>query len=265
MFIVGKLEDAPCLLTPSTCVEVGDIYNYLEDEPCEPRSLSLREIECLNVWQDFLNKFPDPIPLPSPIWSREFEASYPYKRTTPDALGVVGLQRWRGNHGKKLRDLLEKEVWQNIPTYAKRGQDRFPDWKIRYIDNNRSFYREFVKKDKVWYDRWKQKIAQFPPTWQRFEWNCGMPARDIWSQIIQFRNSGVRVSATKRIPALVTMVSQVPIIGWKERYLTPRECANFQNIKDDFILPKKENSALKSIGNAVNVKVVSEIAKALIN
>ncbi len=108
-------------------------------------------------------------------------------------------------------------------------------------------------------------IQDFPSSLQKFEWNCKGEVRDIWKYVIQFRASGVRVKRPTTAPSLVAMTTtQVPIIGWERRYMTPRECSRLQSMEALKHLPQAETSVCKALGNAVNVKVVKAVAKALI-
>ena len=58
--------------------------------------------------------------------------------------------------------------------------------------------------------------------------------------------------------------TQVPIIGWQKRYMTPRECAKLQSMDGLKELPKSANRAFAALGNAVNSKVVEMVARALL-
>ena len=143
------------------CAE-ADISDFLDVNPSEARCLTERETDCLNLWQDFVERFPPPIVLPSPLWSREFGATYAYKTKTPEATDEVKLRKRKGNHGTKLSQVPEDEVFEHLPNYVKRGQDRFPQWKVRYIENSRNFYRRFEKNIKHGSMNGSKKSLYFP-------------------------------------------------------------------------------------------------------
>ena len=69
-------------------------------------------------------------------------------------------------------------------------------------------------------------------------------------------------------PSLVAMTAtQVPIIAWQNRYMTPRECMRIQSMSGRRglrSLPKSDNKAYEALGNAINVKVATLVAKALV-
>lgn len=258
MFIVGNRSSFPCLPNPPDHAET-DIQKILDKNPTKAQKLPEQQMKCLEAWQNFIEIFPKDEELPSvPIWSREFGANYPFADTTPHALGVDKLREYRGNYGIPLKDLDDDEVWQNLPAYAKREQDKFPPWKIQYIDQNRKFYEKYASQ----IDEWIPQILGFPRTYQRFEWNCKGEERNIWKLIIQFRGSGVRVKKPQTAPTLVVRSTQAPIIGWEARYMTPEECARLQSI-EEIELPKPPRRALNALGNAVNVEIVKRIAEAL--
>ena len=142
LFILGSRSELPdsCLLRkpPESSPSIESI---LDQNPTEARGLSEQVQGCLAAWQEFLDRFPKDLQLPSfPIWSAEFGATYPYEQTTPFAVRNTELQKYRGSHGRMLKGLSDHGMVQALPSYARTEQIEFPKWKIRFIQQNRDLY-----------------------------------------------------------------------------------------------------------------------------
>jgi DNA (cytosine-5)-methyltransferase 1 len=237
------------------------IRTVLDNNPPEARKLSQQVIQCLEVWQEFLELFPKKAKLPSfPIWGMEFKATYPYDRDSLSRVPLEELQQTRGCFGKSLKGLTREEIYKLVPSHACGARGVFPHWKKLFIRQNRGFYIEHKKR----IDPWLPQIQVFPPSLQKLEWNCQGEERDIWQYVLQFRASGVRIKRTNTSPSLVAMTTtQVPIIGWERRYMTARECAKLQSMGELVYLPEGI-PAMKALGNAVNVTVVEKILRKLL-
>ncbi|GED55295.1 DNA (cytosine-5-)-methyltransferase [Brevibacillus borstelensis] len=264
VIIVGSRSGLNHFQWPEQMVDNSiSIKNILDVYPSDARVLSDQVIDCLNIWQDFLDHFPKDLKLPSfPIWSMEFGATYPFENVTPYALGIKELKKYHGSHGVPLVGEDEKTLFSLLPSYARTKEEKFPKWKIQFIRQNRELYQEHKK----WIDHWLPKILPFPASFQKFEWNCKGERRQLSEFILQIRASGVRVKRPTTSPSLVAMTStQVPIIAWENRYMTPRECARLQSMEELVHLPDSNTAAYKALGNAVNVRVVELVAQSLLS
>lgn len=259
IYIVGRRSGLDGFSWPETTGKAStSILSALEKKPDDARPVSKQVIECLNVWQRFIERYPKGEDLPThPIWSMEFGATYPYEDETPHAAGLQRLCWTKGSHGVALRELPRDQRMQGLPSHARVEADQFPDWKIQFIRQNREIYR----RNKGWIDKWMPDILPFPSSLQKLEWNCKGGERDIWKYVIQFRASGVRVKRPTSSPSLVAMTTtQVPIIAWEKRYMTPRECARLQSLSELKHLPTAITRAFEALGNAINADVVQLIA-----
>jgi len=246
---------------PSTNGDELSIRDVLNNNPPEAVGLSNQIIRCLETWQTFLKEFPKNDELPSfPIWSMEFKATYPYKQDSLYKVELSRLRRSKGCFGKSLQTRYRRDILQRVPSYACGEKGIFPEWKQSFIRQNRSLYR----KHQSWIKAWLPKIKRFPPSLQKFEWNCHGEERNIWKYVIQFRASGVRVKRPTTSPSLVAMTTtQVPIIGWERRYMTVIECARLQSMDDLKYFPDR-TAAMSALGNAVNVKVARLVLENLL-
>jgi DNA (cytosine-5)-methyltransferase 1 len=268
VYIVGSIEPLTSFQWPEMLAGETAIESILDENPEDARQLSKQVTECLEVWNDFLARSPSKVELPSfPLWSMEWGATYPFEESTPYAAfvkkGKRGLYEMRGSHGARLGEWESvDDRWAALPSHARTEQMQFPKWKRDFIRQNRQFYAD----NKKWIDPWLPKILKFPSSLQKLEWNVKGGERSIWQYVLQFRASGVRIKRRTTAPSLIAMTdTQVPIIGWERRYMTPRECARLQSLEELKQLPGSPTKAFHALGNAVNSRVVENVARALLN
>ena len=262
LFIVGSSIGLSHFCWPDEVIADASIRSVLDEQPTGARPLPDQVNRCLETWQEFLDLAPKDEELPSfPIWTMEFGASYPY--TKHDSLykaQLRTLRRQRGAFGQTLNRRTRAEVLERVPSYARGEADVFPHWKRLFIRQNRDYYR----RNKAWIQPWLPRVRAFPPSLQKLEWNCKGERRNIWDYVIQFRASGVRVKRPTTAPSLVAMTTtQIPIIAWERRYMTPRECSRLQSMGELTHLPAVQSKVCQALGNAVNVEVVRRVAASL--
>lgn len=261
LFIVGSRVGLDDFEWPLPKPKKLSIKSVLDISPKGAQGLTQQMIDCLNVWQDFLDRSPRDVDLLSPIWAMEFGATYPYEDRTPYAAGERSLGRYKGYFGEPLSNYANGDRLDSLPSYSRQKRKKFPDWKIQFIKKNREFYED----NKKWIKPWIKQLKPYPSSLQKFEWNCKGEPRDIWRYLIQFRASGVRVKRATTSPSLIAMTTtQVPIVAWEERFMTPRECARLQSLGELRYLPANPKRAYRALGNAVNSEVVFKIAEALL-
>jgi DNA (cytosine-5)-methyltransferase 1 len=258
VFIVAKRGKRSSISWPS--IEFSkdqlSLESILEKNPSHATPLSGRDIECLDIWQEFLDAIPRTAKLPSfPIWGMEAGATYPFLQDSLMKVELRDLQETHGVFGTPLAGMSRSQILAQMPSYSRASQKAFPKWKQDFIRQNREFFalHEGVLKN------WKEKIKIFPPSLQKLEWNCQGEERDLWKYVLQFRASGIRTRRTSTSPSLVAMTStQIPIIAWEKRYMTPKEGARLQSLDGLKSLPNGQ-LAFEALGNAVNATVVEKV------
>jgi len=269
IFIVGSKENLNYFHWPEKKDSTKSVFDFLEKNPSNSTKLENEKVAVIKLWQEFINKIPLNENLPSfPIWSMEFGATYPFENEIPFRTSDEILENVKGSFGIPLKAMTREEKFQNLPNYVKKNHlDKntkkpieFPSWKKHYIRSNRAFYEKY----KLELEPIVKKIQKLGvSSWQKFEWNVQGGERDLSKYIIQFRGSGVRIKKADFFPSLVTVSTQIPIIGWEHRYLTPSEGARIQSL-ERITLPENLGSCFGALGNAVNAHIVELIAENLV-
>lgn len=276
IYIVGKRRDKGGLNDfnfnfNGSFKKTSHIKSIIEPNPNQTIVLKDTTKRHLSVWQEFLNHLkPSEVPR-FPIWTLEFGADYPYESKPTYKYSMKDLKVYKGSFGQTIEGNSKSEVLACLPSYVREGRGKwkskktFPGWKIQYIKKNREFY----KKHKEWLDPWLKKIKNWELSHQKFEWNCGEVELTLKDKIIQFRPSGIRIKNPDTSPALVLVKTQIPIffdtVLGDYRYMTSREAAKLQSMESLKYIPESSSIAFRAFGNAVNVRVVSNIVKKLIN
>ena len=142
--------------------------------------------------------------------------------------------------------------------------DRMPLWKQKIVLRIRDYYEDNM----VYIDKWvkKHKMLDRIRIHQKFEWNAG----ELYSMrdcVIQIRQSGVRVKKPNYFPSLVAMNNTAIIWDTTSnhyRFLTPIECAKLQSFNADYKFSEIDHVTYRQLGNSVNVKVLTILAKELL-
>lgn len=175
---------------------------------------------------------------------------------TADDTAILNLWETFVQHFKQ-RDIklptfpLWSEDWDGTASV-----DNEPDWKAKFLRQNRAFYTEHVGFLGPWLLQ-ARSVAKFVGAKSKFEWQAGafQEGDSLWTLLFQFRPSGIRVKRATYSPALVAL-AQIVYVGEKRRKLCPREVARLQSFPDTFKLPATASVAYKQFGNSVNVEVI---------
>lgn len=268
-----------------------DITTIIDENDTNIQPLNIKTIHQLKIWQEFLNHLKEQNKdIPSfPIWAMEFGADYPFEDKATYRFQARTLVKYKGNLGTQIVGPSHEECLKQIPIYSRTNKAKnFPNWKIRYIQQNREFYAN----NEEWLLEWLEDIREWNNSHQKFEWNCGDNGNYlIKDKIVQFRASGIRVKMPTYSPALNLVGTQVPILPWIKlpescipkytgaileqnglteedirygRYLSTREAAKLQGMERLSFGNLTNTRIYEALGNAVNTQVVEMIAKIII-
>ena len=238
--------------------------NFLGGKKNGIRLLEKPKEEILNLWQHLLDRISLPEPgLNGVIFAAECGATYPYDINFLKE-PVKNLRRYKGAFGADMSDCFtRKAIMERLPPYVSNLTDgRLPHWKKSAIMSSRGIFKKYKSKIS---GGWASKVKSYEcNSWQRLEWRSDRENLNLWDNIIQFRPSGIRIIRKDRFPCFVAMTpTQVPLLGWKRRYISSREALELQGMEKLMYNSSGENKMMRAVGNAVNAHVIYSIASKL--
>ncbi len=175
--------------------------------------------------------------------------------------------------GETARRLPGFPIWASVWVRTTRercaleypGGVQVPTWKRVFLEKNWALYDRLRHNDDPervkWLAGWLKTTRTFPESRQKLEWQA-QDETSLWNCVISLRPSGLRAKRMTHLPALVA-ITQTPILGPRERRLSPREAARLQGLPDGFTFAGQRDAAtFKQLGNGVNVGVVWNVLKA---
>ncbi|MDM8085143.1 DNA (cytosine-5-)-methyltransferase [Cellulomonas cellasea] len=171
--------------------------------------------------------------------------------------------------GEPARRLPGFPVWSNVWVASKEEREelmhpggvRVPAWKANFLTKNWELYDRIRRVDAKWLRSWLNTTRTFPESRQKLEWQA-QDETSLWNCVLSLRPSGIRAKRMTHLPALVA-ITQTPILGPRDRRLSPREAARLQGLPDEFDFgPQRDALTYKQLGNGVNVGVVWNVLKA---
>lgn len=140
--------------------------------------------------------------------------------------------------------------------YSEEEYEELPKWKKDYMSKNKPLLEKYNVIVKEWYKKHKDLLSK-REIYGKLEWQVGKIKKndDIYNYFIQIRQSGIRVKKPEYFPTLVA-ISQTPIYGKTQSYISPRQCARLQCFPESYVLDKNDKVVYKQMGNSVNVSNV---------
>jgi DNA (cytosine-5)-methyltransferase 1 len=260
------------------------------------------EREALLIWDTYLawmneNKA---LELPGTMWGMEAQDAYSidhYQQCLTQRKGkpllksqLIGGLRVIAKRKAKTSNMTKAQIVKEIlPPYLKDLATRtspYKEFKPRHINTSRGqlmAVKDWLKRkgrQKEW-TAWKRRLLKVIPSYQKLEWNVkDRPSTtthpdDIkrlktrfGKYLIQFRSSGVRIGRSDRHPALVA-IGQVPVVGKYLKRPPWSTLTRLQSIPQRFVRENRpfflpESHAIKRLGNAVSVALVTCLAAILV-
>jgi len=260
VFVIASRDEAsinwPALDGPVP--SKNNLLDYFEPNlrKAEDRQLEPAKKEILGVWETLIAGLDDLSH--HAIVSPEFGATYPL--TGFEGKSLSEIKQYKGAWGQSLSSCTSwDDVFDLLPHYVKRETTQPAKWLQGSVEYSRQLYSNHAS----FLDSFKHLLADVPRSWQKIQWQGDRANRKMASHLIQFRASGIRVIKPQSAPSLIAMTTtQIPIIGQTGKYIDAWQAASLQGLENLANLPESTSGAFKALGNAVNAKIVHEVALA---